>query len=112
MSDVYVNLDRLKERAARWQDHIDAMEELIEDVRRGQMREAIRDGSKFGGFEQADTIYQRHRQLADETLWLLYKILGGLITAKAGVEQTIKNYHSVDDQRSREFAEIKKLLPE
>lgn len=103
--DIYVNLHSLRAYAAWRQKHIDAMEEFLTSSGHGALREA-RDGAKFGGFEAAQNIATLHAQLTDDMRRLLYEIRGGIETAKTGVEQMAKNYHSVDDQRSRTFASI------
>lgn len=104
--DIYVNLDRLKEYAQWCQRHLDAMEVYIEDSGRGPLREASRDGSRFGGFIEAKNLAALHAQLTNDMRELLYEIRGGIETAQLGVEQTIKKYHGTDDQQSREFKEI------
>lgn len=101
--DVHVNVDELKRFAERLRPLIDQHDDYARRSASGPMGEAYHDGSKFGGWPEAQSLRDRHNQALVEIRRLLGDVQAGLQSAKGGIETIREKYHSTDQQQRLRF---------
>ena len=98
-----VNLDELERFAERLQPLIDEYDRYAQESGNGPLGEAYRDGSRFGGWPEAQALRDRHNQALLEIRKLLADIQRGLQTAQQGVDLIREKYHGTDQQQRLTF---------